>query len=366
MNENCSHPVSTNETDTILRCMGFLGLSSVIVCFTSVVLVFVFKLYIYFVHRLALYQVLAALSYGIALTLELLFLIFRKDDEKNRWLCETVGFFSLYFAWVKLLFTAWLVVHLFCQAVLHKDPQKDHKCYEVLCLMISIVFPLLFTWIPFVNEDYGPAGAWCWIQSWNNDCIDNLSIAGVTEQFALWYGPAMFLSVVESIAIIVIVFCILFCYQPNDVPTGTSKSLLESSNSSTSLLESSNSSAQKRCKALNELLPLLAYPILFCLLLIPPLFNRIIGAAYTGQQPNITAILVSGIFVPLQPFFAGLTLFIHVLVLKICCRHTRYERLSTTYANAWVFIGATSTSTTSTNSKEMEESVHSDKELCTN
>ena len=333
MNESCSHPVSTNETDTILRCMGFIGLSSVIVCFTSVVLVFAFKLYIYFVHRLALYQVLAALCYGLVLTLELLFLIFRKDDEKNRWLCETVGFFFLYFSWVKLLFTAWLVMNLFCQAVLYKDPQKDHKCYEVLCVITLILFPLLFTWIPLVNEEYGPAGAWCWIQSWKDNCVDHLSIPGITEQFVLWYGPAMFATVVECIAIIVIVLSLLFCYQPTDA--------------STSLLESLKSSAPKRCKALNELLPLLAYPILFCLFLIPPLINRIIGAAYTGQQPNITAILVSGIFIPLQPFFAGLTLLIHVLVLKICCRRTGYVRLNT-YSNAWVFIGAT-------NSKELED-----------
>ena len=104
--------------------MGFLGLSSTVVCATSAVLVFVFKLHVYFVHRLALYQVLAAFFYGLALTFELLFLVVRNDDEKNRWLCETVSFFFLYFSWVKLLFTAWLVVHLFCQAVFYKDPQK--------------------------------------------------------------------------------------------------------------------------------------------------------------------------------------------------------------------------------------------------
>ena len=61
-----------------------------------------------------------------------------------------VSFLFLYFSWVKLLFTAWLVVHLFCQAVFYKDPQKDHKCYEVLCVIISIMAPLLFTWIPFL------------------------------------------------------------------------------------------------------------------------------------------------------------------------------------------------------------------------
>ena len=53
----------------------------------------------------------------------------------------------------------------------------------------------------------------------------------------------------------------------------------------------------------------------------------------------MTAFLASGIAVPLQPFFAGLTLIIHVIVLKICFKRTGYVRLST-YSNAWVFIGA--------------------------
>ena len=262
--------------------MGFLGLSSTVVCATSAVLVFVFKLHVYFVHRLALYQVLAAFFYGLALTFELLFLVVRNDDEKNRWLCETVSFFFLYFSWVKLLFTAWLVVHLFCQAVFYKDPQKDHKSYEVLCVIISIMAPLLFTWIPFVSEAYGPAGAWCWIESWKDNCIDNISIAGVIEQFLLWYGPAMICSIVESIAIIVIVLRLLFCYRPDDVQEASAK--------------------EKRHKAFKELLPLLAYPIIFCVLLIPPLINRIIkvGQLFTDQHTlNMKAILASGISVPL-------------------------------------------------------------------
>ena len=224
-------------------------------------------------------------------------------------------------------------MNLFCQAVLYKDPQRDHKCYEKLCVITLILFPLLFTWIPLVTEEYGPAGAWCWIQNWKNNCIDNVSITGVTEQFALWYGPAMLVSVVESIAIIVIVFWLLFCYQPlaND-----------SQGTSAYLLEETQSAAQKRRKALKELLPLLAYPILFCVLLIPPLVNRIIGAANKSQEPNVTAILASGITVPLRSFFAGLTLFIHILVLKICFRRTGYVRLIT-YSNPWVFVGPVST-----------------------
>ena len=317
---------NTNETETIL-CMGFLGLSSSVVCATSAVLVFVCKLHFYFVHRLALYQVLAAFFYGLALTFELLFLVVQNDDENYLWLCKTVSFFFHYFTWVKLLFTAWLVVHLFCLAVFYKDLQKDYKGYEVLCVIISIMVPPLFLWIPFVNEAYGPAGAWCSIESWKDNCIDNISIAGVTEQFVLWHVPAMICSIVESIAIIVIVLCLLFYYRPDDD---------DAQDESASLLPK-----KKRHNALKELLPLLAYPILFCVLLIPPLINRIIGAADTDQL-NMKAILASGISIPLQPFFAGLTLFIHVVVLKVhSCRRTESQTSTNyTYPNAWVFTSA--------------------------
>ena len=312
-----------NETITILYCMGFLGLSSTVVCLTPAVLVFVFKLHEYFVLRLALYQVLAAFSWGLVLTLEMIFL---DVTLKDNGLCVAIGFFFLYFSWVKLLFTTWLVVHLFCLAVFYRDPQKDCKFYELVCVIISIVVPLLFLWVPFVNGAYGPAGAWCWIESWKYNCIDNISIAGVTEQFLLWHGPAMTCSIIESIATVVIILRLLFCYRPDDDDV---------QDESASLLRK-----KKRHNALKELLPLLAYPILFCVLLIPQLINRIIGAADTDQL-NIKAILASGISVPLQPFFAGLTLLIHVIVLKVHCRRTELQ-ISTyyTYPNAWVFTSA--------------------------
>ena len=318
LNESCSHPVTTNETETILCWMGFLGLSSSVVCATSAVLVFVFKLHLYFVHRLALYQVLAAFFYGLALTFELVFLVpdVRNDDGKKRWLWATVSFLFLYFSWVKLLFTAWLVVHLFSQVVFYKDPQKDHKSYEVLCVIISIMAPLLFTWIPFLC-----AGAWC-ETSWKSDnCTDNKSIPGV---IILWHGPAMICSIVESIAIFVIVLRLLFCYRPVQD-------------------ESAASLQPKRYNALKELLPLLVYPILFGVLLIPPLINSgIIGTADTNQLNIKAAILASSISAILQPFLAGLTLLIHVVVLKVhSCRRTELQ-ISTnyTYPNAWVFATA--------------------------
>ena len=234
---DCNHPVNKSEAHYVILWMGSLGLSATVVCSTAALLVFIFKLHKYFVHRLALYQVLAAFFYALALTFELVFLIVDKDKE-YRWLCETISFFFLYSSWVKLLFTAWVVVHLFCFTVFYKNLQN----LEVLFVIISIVTPLLFTWIPFLSNVYGPAGAWCWIENWKNNCVDHPNPLGVIEQFTLWYGPAMICSIVESIAIIVIVLRLLLCYQPD---RDEEMSLL---------------SRRRRRKAFKELLPLLAYP----------------------------------------------------------------------------------------------------------
>ena len=333
MNEDCKHPVNESAAHYVITWMGSLGLTATVVCSTAALLVFVFKLHKYFVHRLALYQVLAASFYGLALTLELVFLAV--DKYEHRWLCETIGFLFFYFSWVKVLFTAWVVLHLFCFTVFYKNLQN----LEVLFVIISIVTPLVFTWIPFVNDVYGPAGAWCWIESWKNNCVDNISYLGVVEQFTLGYGPAMIFSIVESIAIVVIVLRLLFCYQP---VRDEEMSLL---------------SRSQRRKAFKELLPLLVYPILFCVLLTLPMINKVIWAT-SSKQPQHGTLLDSGIFVPMQPFFAGLTLLIHVVVLKFpksallkkCfnCRHRSMHFPHTTkedHTNSWQYTDADRPST---------------------
>ena len=254
-------------------------------CLIAIALVFIFKLYQYFAHRLALYQVLATtLLYGAALAME-------HTEMKNPG-CKAISFFFLYFSWVKLMFTSWVVLHLLCFSVFYKNLQHLEKLF----VAISIGFPLLFVWVPIVTNAYGSAGAWCWIRNWRNDCSADPYYTGIEEQFILWYGPALFCSIVDSVAIIIIT-ARLVCCQPKseEVP----------------LLPSG-----QRMKALKELLPLLVYPILFCVLLIPPLVNRIIGAIPNSPASVVVSTMVNGIFVPLQPLFAGLALVVHIDVLK--------------------------------------------------
>ena len=133
-------------------------------------------------------------------------------------------------------------------------------------------------------------------------------------------------------------------------------------------------------KALKELLPLLVYPILFCILLIPPLVNRLIGA-FVRDKPGIIVVstVISGIFIPLQPFFAGLALLVHVCVLKCqiykrfikrCQRHhTAQDTFASEHPSTWRFTQGGIVSTTNPteacipNESEVDSSVVSQKWL---
>ena len=200
--DNCT--LTTSVKRKALLAMGVQGVAATIVCLIAIALVFIFKLYKYFAHRLALYQVLAALLYGAALAMELVFLR-HPDKELKSHGCIAISFFFLYFSWVKLMFTSWVVLHLLCFSVFYKNLQHLEKLF----VAISIGFPLLFVWVPFVSEAYGSAGAWCWIRNWQNDSSTDPYYPGIAEQFILWYGPALFCSIVDSIAIIICSFGML-------------------------------------------------------------------------------------------------------------------------------------------------------------
>ena len=358
---NCTQAFTDADKRHTLLAMGSVGASAAVVCFMAVILVLYFKLFKYFAHRLALYQVLAALGLAIALACQMVF-ITNPENEKGP-ACETISFFFVYFSWVKLMFISWVVLHLFCFSVFYKNLQN----FEILFVCVSVLFPLLFLWAPFISGKeyggvpvYGSAGAWCWIKNWRNDCVNEKFNLGIGEQFGFWFAPAMVCSVVDSIAIVIIIIRLVY-----------------RKSGETSLLVRG-----QRWKALKELLPLLAYPIIFCIVLVPPVVKRIYGAVF--NTVSVPANLVSGSFIPLQPFFAGLTLLIHVCVLKIpkCIanckckcnrRRSRYNALQSTFVNeppstcdytqAGIFSTRNATEAYFPDESEYDRSVLSQKEI---
>ena len=78
---------------------------------------------------------------------------------------------------------------------------------------------------------------------------------------------------------------------------------------------------KKRKKALKQLLPLSAYPILTFIFIIPPCINRIYGDITPGF--SFPAFIASAVGTSLPSLFSGLTLLIHVMVLKCPRRKLR-------------------------------------------
>ena len=309
-NNSCTKYFNCTESTYILIPMGAVGILSVIVCSVAVIMVVVLKLYKYAVHRLAMYQVMAALFHSLICVFELV--SFTKDcDNINTTgtaLCEAAGFLLEYGLWVKLMFTLCLTFHLFCFSVLHKNFQR----FDIAHILISVFGPFLFVWIPFINDTYGQAGAWCWIKNWQNNNPDNNSVeAGEIYRYVLLYGPAIISLLMANIAVIVIIIVLVH----RAYGCCNNYRLNNSINESAPLITSEN---LRNKKVLKEVLPLVVYPILSFLLYIPAFINRLVGSI--TNCVNFYSFILSAISLPALGMFAGLTLIIHIIVLQ-CSNH---------------------------------------------
>ena len=306
--ENCTR-LDEADRKRALLVMGLIAIVSTMVCLLAVILLVFFKLYKYFAHRLALYQVLAALSFGSAQVLELSVIDYYLNVEVYEQVCKLVAFLTVCTVWTKILFMSWINLHLFSITVFNKS---IFERFEKFFILFGIFFPALFVWVPFLNDAYGMAGPWCWIKDWENNCIEDKFVIGEVEQFALFYGPTIVASLANLVVIFMII-CFLGCYgkckDDDEIP------LID--------LE-----RKKRRKALKELLPLLAYPIIFCIILVPPLFARTYDVFVTVKSKNdsiadIASFSLSGaVFIPMWSLLPGLALIAHICVLKWpkrCC-----------------------------------------------
>ena len=268
---------------------------SVLVCLLAAILVLRLKLYKKLVYRLALYQVLSALAMASVGVMQVMFINY--DDSPNIYgrICIAIGFLWVYTQWMKLLFTMWVTFHLFCFAVLHKNLKK----LEVLYVVTSLLGPALIAVVPLVTHTYGmdALGYVCFIYA-------NTSAAFI-EKVALWDGPAMLVLIAASIAMVVMVMNLTsqvyrrYKYEP-----------ITDGNQFT--------------KALKQLLPLAAFPMLFFIFEIPVFLYHI----YTTQHstPHEGMFIAYVICVSLWTMTSGATVIIHISVARMCGRKRKHTR----------------------------------------
>ena len=292
----------------ILLLMSSVGAAAIVVCLVALIMAFKFKLHKFLIHRLAIYQILSATLYSIVCVMEVIFIKYRYDNDSYHIPCIIEGFMLEYTLWIKLMFTFCLTFHLFCLSVFHAMFAR----LEVFYVLTSVFGPLLFIWIPFVSINgskitYGLAGAWCWIQNWKNNNASTNLVQGEVEQYALLYGPAISGLILCGVAVLVIAVVLIYraynckcCRQDND-------------NESQPLLLKDDDLMKKR-KTLREVLPLIIYPILSLMFYIPAFTNRLIGSI--ENKPNQMSFMWSAISLPLVGLLAGVSLIVHILILK--------------------------------------------------
>ena len=267
---NCS---SSRLTSTnLIYILGSLGAVSLGVCLVALCWLFYLKLYKQFLYRLAAYQVMASLLHALLLVCQFTFLEYNDSKYQS---CVVIGYLFQTAAWIKICFGCWITFHLFCFAVLLKNKRK----LEPLYVISSILVPIAISSIPLITNSYGPTGEWCWIR--RKDC-GHIDFDGVMEQIAVWYGPVFLLLVLQCIAMVIMMITVYFRAHRK---SGKNVFGREQNN-----------------VAFRQLLPLVAYPVLFCILIIPPLIERVYG--FATSTPNHDLLLFLAICVPIWSFSA--------------------------------------------------------------
>ena len=283
MEDNCTSPyISTQYTIVAGLSAASAFISLLASCFI-VSLIVLFKKWRSFTQRLVLYLAISVILESIATILH------RMDYNNERsafytGFCKFSGFVEHCMGWVELMATASITLYVFICAVFKK--RTDHLEYAYIFFIF--VFPFLFNWIPFTVDAFGRAGAWCWIRNEDIYTCEQL-VAGQVLQFVLWYIP---LYIILSILIVLYVIMLvkIYCYNPHKLRWNFAHQ---------------DDYQQRKVTNLKEVWSLLWYPLIYILINVVPLINRIDGLV-DPNNPKLIIWILTAILLPIQGGYIAL------------------------------------------------------------
>ena len=194
---NCTN-ITEKSIKNIALARGITGLVCFIFCLitliTELALACQRRQFRTILHRLFIYLTISTSAYLAVLSLHIEH-YFEYRLQHN--FCIAIGFLDEYTGSVQLCFTFGITTFLFykvftvCQDCIRPLPCEGNWCYslslEVIFVILSVLVPLGFDWIPFILVPYGETGPWCWIESLVSNCRESNN--GFWEQMMLWYVP---------------------------------------------------------------------------------------------------------------------------------------------------------------------------------
>ena len=297
--EICNLSLPGNVRKELVAILSSVGFSGVLSCGSALILLVFFRMYRTFSERLVLYLLLSGLFLASVLALQITGVAF--DFSQHHSLCQGMGFMIQYSAWILLLLTTFIVFHLASLVFFYKTFNKS----EPFLVIFSVIFPLFFSWVPFIHDMYGLSGAWCWIRSYHhNDC--HFYSEGLIEQYVLWYVPFFLLLIVNAAVTIAIV--VALCHR------SFKKSRVRFQG-----LNQDDQQATQYKKALKNTLPLLAYPIVYSFLSWFALANRIRRAISPGS--SFATWVVHAVTAPSWSFCIGVAFIVYLIAGRKLSKH---------------------------------------------
>ena len=196
---------SRNSTDEQLKTDALLGISAATCCIICFLVLVAQAVYARCYNRSTVCgSTIKRLAVGLTIATMLCQLVFalylvRYFYPEVKYFCEVEGFLAYLSACVFLLMTLGMCIVLFFE-VLKVTTSWKLVCYEKLkgstftccerkinkleIAILALVFalPLLYVWIPFITNSYGPSGNFCWFRDKN--CSENLPCtAGLWEEY---------------------------------------------------------------------------------------------------------------------------------------------------------------------------------------
>ena len=247
------------------------------------------KAYRQHVHRLTLYLAILGLGQSIMIGLETL----PADTDgkpdgdfvsvRSGWnsACVAIGFVAQHLGLSKSLTVLSVCFYLFMLAICQVKLQKP--VYEVSGVLSVIFLPSLVSWLPFIRDQYGLVGVWCWIKY---ECL-NPTQAELGSYFRL--GASLIVDIgphtlsVILISSVAIVFCKRSC------------------------CNSKSSVRQQHWLALKEVSPLVSYPLASALSLFFGTVNNVILRAsdagysrYAGEMMTLCLMQAANLAIPVS------------------------------------------------------------------
>lgn len=270
---NCTTLFDTFEFTKVAIVTAVASALTLLVCLVVIILIIVLKKYKFFSQRLILYITITVVLAQSATVLHKIDYENQKSDFYEGF-CVFGGFITQLTGWIWLNGLTSTTIYLFLR-VMNKNTER----YEWLYFFYIFFFPFLINWIPFIKNTYGKAGVYCWIRSFDTTTCTAHPF-GQALQFALFYVPLYVILAVLSILYIVI--------------------LIKVKQTKKRLKGTTDFNSKVKVKIVGaELRSLVAYPMVFIILSIPLLINRIYSSIYP-RQPSLFLWYASGLSIPLQ------------------------------------------------------------------